>query len=71
MMSDEERLRSGKVRMLSRAQIAACPYAIFAPEHYSADGTCKCTDGEHKVMLEWGYKWDGKRWLAEDEEDEA
>ena len=46
------------IRTLSYAQIKACPHLILMPEHYNADGTCKCKERENKIMAEWGYVWD-------------
>lgn len=46
-----------KVRVLTHAQIGACPHTIMVPEHYRDDGTCRCDDPEHQAMMiaEWGY----------------
>lgn len=41
-----------------QSYISECPFAIFAvPEHYRANGTCKCDDPEHREFMkrEWGY----------------
>ncbi len=51
------------VRYLTQAQIMACPFAIFVPEHYRDDGTCKCDDPNERarMMNEWEYpadSWD-------------
>lgn len=47
-----------EVRTIAITSIAACRFAIFAPEHYRRDGTCRCDDLAHrkKMMREWGYK---------------
>lgn len=52
------------VRFIDQADIARCPHAIFVPNHYRADGSCKCNDPNETVMKEWGYRWDKtlKRW---------
>lgn len=47
-----------------------CPHLILALEHYRTDGSCRCDDVEHKVMVEWGYLWDGQRWESPNEEDD-
>lgn len=35
----------------------ACVFSIMDPEHYRQDGTCLCTNAEHrKLMIEqWEY----------------
>jgi hypothetical protein len=47
-----------------------CPFLIFTPEHYRQDGSCRCNDPRHTEMLEWGYKWDGSKWIADESEDD-
>ncbi len=42
---------------MSQADISACPYVIFTPQHYRADGTCRCDDPTHSEMKKWGYSW--------------
>lgn len=44
-------------RTLKQSAIANCPFYIFAPEHYRDDGTCKCSNAEHRKMMirEWEY----------------
>jgi hypothetical protein len=46
------------VKTLKQSAIGNCPFFIFAPEHYRQDGTCKCSNAEHRKMMikEWGYK---------------
>lgn len=56
------------IKVMNRSSILACPHAIFEPSHYRIDGTCRCNDSSHKEMGEWGYKWDGKAWIAPNEE---
>jgi hypothetical protein len=51
------------VRELSYRQIAKCPHLIFDPDHYRADGSCKCNDPHETIIREWGYHWDSKRRL--------
>ena len=48
-----------ETRVLDRAKIDACPHLIMVAEHYREDGSCKCNDPGHKVMLDWGYLWEG------------
>ena len=73
--SNEHRIQFGdytpggtlvNVRMIRQSAIQACPHYILVPEHYAADGTCRCTDPTHAEMAEWGYTFDGTRWVAED-----
>lgn len=54
-----------EVRILSRGTIAKCPFLIFMPQHYRADGSCKCNDPNEKVMAEWGYVWRDGQWRGE------
>lgn len=42
--------------------IAKCPHFIMAPEHYLADGRCRCNDPHHTEMKQWGYKWRDGQW---------
>lgn len=44
---------------------ARCPHVIFSPEHYRADGRCRCDDPHHR-MDRWGYRWDirQRRWIS-------
>lgn len=50
-------------RTISSADIRACPHYIMVPEHYRADGSCRCDDPDATVMAEWGYRWDNLREL--------
>jgi hypothetical protein len=55
----------GKVlncREINQSDIAKCPHAIFAMEHYRDDGTCKCNDENETVMSQWGYEWKDGQW---------
>lgn len=49
---------------MSQGMIGGCPHYIFVPDHYRADGTCKCNDPHDSSMKEWGYAWDNDlaRW---------
>lgn len=42
---------------MQQANIKRCPFSIFTPEHYNADGSCKCSDPEHRKFMkrEWEY----------------
>jgi hypothetical protein len=53
-----------KEREIKHSEIDACPHKIMVPEHYSANGKCRCADKSHAEMEQWGYKWDGKSWVA-------
>ena len=45
------------VRTIQRGAILACPHVIMAAEHYREDGSCKCSNAEHRAMMiaEWEY----------------
>lgn len=58
------------VRTLPSSALKACPHVIFMPEHYRADNTCRCDDADHTEMAEWGYRWNGYLWVADEEEDD-
>jgi hypothetical protein len=60
--SPEDRLNGARVRVLKQSSIRACPHVILVPEHYRADGRCRCDDSTHGVMKEWGYTWQDGRW---------
>lgn len=47
------------VRMMKQSDILKCPFVIFDSSHYREDGSCLCSDANHRknVMIkEWGYK---------------
>lgn len=44
-------------RTIKQSDLAACPHLILVPEHYRADGSCRCDDPTHAEMKEWGYTW--------------
>lgn len=46
------------MRIMKHSDLRKCPFTILVPDHYRADGTCKCNDAEHRKMMirEWGYK---------------
>ncbi len=45
------------VRHFRREDIDKCPFFIMTPEHYREDGSCKCSNREHRTMMirEWEY----------------
>jgi len=47
-----------KVWKVMSSSVAKCPYLILEAQHYRADGSCRCDDPLHTVMLEWEYSWD-------------
>ena len=49
--------RRVEARILPLSALRACPQFIISPEHYDADGRCRCTDERHTRMIEWGYRW--------------
>jgi len=53
----EDRLINQPIRTIRQSDIAACPFMILVPSHYRADGTCKCSNADHRNMMiaEWGY----------------
>lgn len=61
---ERNRLQTAKVTRISGAMVQGCPHAIMMPEHYREDGTCRCDDKDHKVMAEWGYRWNGSAWVG-------
>ena len=46
------------VRQLKQSDIGRCPFYIMAIEHYRTDGSCKCSNAEHRAMMikQWGYR---------------
>ena len=62
-------IHNAKIVTIKNSDIGKCPHVIMVPEHYNNDGTCRCNDADHQDMEEWGYKWDGKSWIAPEEED--
>jgi len=46
-----------EVRVIPSAAIGACPFYIMVPDHYRADGSCKCDDAVERAMMiaEWEY----------------
>lgn len=52
------------IRILTQTAVRNCDHFILDPDHYREDETCKCDDPDHEVMSDWGYEWDGTRWVA-------
>ena len=46
------------VTILKQSDLLRCPFVIMVPEHYRADGTCKCDSASYRRMMmrEWQYK---------------
>ena len=42
---------------MQQSMIGACPHVIFTPDHYRADGSCRCNEKDNADMREWGYTW--------------
>lgn len=60
--------RDIKAFMMKQSDVLACPHVILSPEHYrEEDGSCRCNDASHSEMEEWGYVWDGSKWITEPE----
>lgn len=57
-----------EIRILHSKDIQKCPHVIMVPEHYREDGSCRCTDPDHKEMVEWGYVWEDGRWRSPEED---
>jgi hypothetical protein len=55
-----------KTFVMQHTEIRNCPHVIMVPEHYYEDGGCRCTDPDHLSMAEWGYEWNGERWINPD-----
>jgi hypothetical protein len=54
------------VRDIKKSDIVKCKFSILVASHYNKDGSCKCNDLDHRVMMikEWGYSegdFDDKR----------
>jgi hypothetical protein len=52
-----------RVMKINVGAIRKCPHLIIVPNHYRANGTCRCNDPEHEQMAGWGYRWNGKEWI--------
>lgn len=62
-VSVRDHLKDGEIKIMKQADFAACPHCIMVMEHYLPSGQCRCTDSGHIEMGEWGYKWDGLKWV--------
>ena len=42
---------------MKQSDIMSCPHVIISPDHYRADGSCKCNDPaeQERMISEWGY----------------
>ena len=58
------RMFSNSADWSRQSDFLKCPHCIIMPEHYNKDGSCRCGDITHKVMIEWGYEWDGTSWIG-------
>ena len=56
-------------RDIDQKDIQKCPHVILMAEHYRNDGSCRCNDKTHVVMLQWGYVWDDGQWINKEEDD--
>lgn len=46
---------------MQTGMIRGCDHVIFTPDHYRADGSCKCDEKDNADMKEWGYTWDEEK----------
>ena len=55
---------TGRVLRTAVIEPKNCPHAIWDPDHYREDGSCKCDDKSETVLRQWGYRWSrkNKRW---------
>ncbi len=62
---EETALGTAAVYTMNHSMIVGCPHLILVPEHYRADGTCRCNDATHTEMREWEYVWSDSesRWI--------
>ena len=51
------------IRNINQQSMMKCPHFIMVAEHYRMDEVCRCDDSTHTEMLEWGYTWDGGKWV--------
>ena len=58
-------------REIDQSDIQRCPHVILMEEHYRNDGSCRCNDKTHTVMLQWGYVWDDGQWINKKEDDDG
>ncbi len=45
------------IREIKQSDIRKCKFLILVLDHYRPDGSCKCSNKEHREMMikEWGY----------------
>ncbi|MFA5409978.1 MAG: hypothetical protein WC343_14490 [Bacilli bacterium] len=45
------------ITLIKQSDIGKCKFFILTPEHYRPDGSCKCSNAEHRAMMvkQWGY----------------
>ena len=49
-------MKKKRVQTAGPVTTARCPFSIFDPTHYRANGSCRCDDAAHrKIMKSWGY----------------
>ena len=70
MKMDAEGNPIGEGRNIDQKDIQKCPHVILMEEHYRNDGSCRCDDKSHVVMLQWGYVWDDGQWINKEEDNE-
>jgi hypothetical protein len=56
-------------RDIDQKDVQKCPHVILMAEHYRTDGSCRCDDPTHTIMIEWGYVWDDGQWINKEEDD--
>lgn len=66
---DPDNPGASPIRQIDREDMLKCPHCIMLEEHYRDDGTCRCDDPTHIEMGNWGYTWDGLKWIIRKEED--
>lgn len=66
-VSDAE-VRDGEIVVIKTTTIRPdnCPHFIFVSEHYREDGSCLCSNAEHraKMMSDWEYTEDDFKGVA-------
>lgn len=66
-INERGELFEAAVREIKHADIGRCPHVIFNPDHYRADGSCRCNDESHTEMADWGYVWRDGQWRGEEQ----
>ena len=62
-LGDDGKMVITDVRTLEQSSIKKCPHYIMVPEHYREDESCRCDEKDNTDMAEWGYEWDGGKWV--------